>query len=75
MSPTSSLQVELSINPQFHVKLIGKQGANVNKLRDDFGVDINFPDRRKKLSVADAKKVTVTGLVTTSNPALAAKSD
>eukprot|EP00038_Savillea_parva_P021545 m.35258 g.35258 ORF g.35258 m.35258 type:complete len:1290 (+) comp5260_c0_seq1:88-3957(+) len=66
-----SFKVELSIDPRFHVRLIGKQGANVNKLREEFGVDIQFPDRRKKLSATDAKRITITGYEDAANKAAA----
>jgi transcription antitermination factor NusA-like protein len=56
-----SFKVELSINPQFHVRLIGKQGANVIRLREAHGVEINFPDKRDGKKKGDPKIVTITG--------------
>lgn len=56
-----NFKVHLSVNPKMHQKLIGKAGSNVIKLRDEYGVQIDFPKRDKKLSKEAAKKITITG--------------
>ena len=57
-----NFKVHLSVNQKLHQKLIGKAGSNVIKLRDEYGVQIDFPKRDKKLSKEAAKKITITGL-------------
>lgn len=56
-----NFKVQLSVNPKLHQRLIGKAGANVIKLREQFEVQIDFPDKKKKLSKDDAKKIVVRG--------------
>jgi len=57
-----SFKVTLEIEPQFHQKLIGKGGANITQLREAHDVQVDFPNRKKKLSDEDAKKVVIIGL-------------
>ncbi|KAF6209513.1 hypothetical protein GE061_015260 [Apolygus lucorum] len=40
-----SFKITLEVDPDFHPKIIGKRGANVSKIRDKYGVQINFPRR------------------------------
>jgi transcription antitermination factor NusA-like protein len=35
--------VELNIDPKFHRHIVGKSGANVNRLKNELGVDIRIP--------------------------------
>lgn len=36
---------QLTIDPEYHPKIIGKRGAVINKIRQDHNVQINFPRR------------------------------
>ncbi|KAG8181791.1 hypothetical protein JTE90_000083 [Oedothorax gibbosus] len=40
-----SFKVTFDVDPVHHPKIIGRAGANVNKIRKDFDVNINCPDR------------------------------
>jgi len=40
-----SFQLEVSVNPEYHPKIIGKKGAGISKIRLDHNVQIKFPDR------------------------------
>ena len=33
------------VDPKYHPKIIGKKGAMINKIRKDFGVQIQFPEK------------------------------
>lgn len=55
-----SFKVELEVDPQYHQRLIGKGGSEISKLRDEHGVNINFPDRSKKKN--NSNQITVVGL-------------
>ena len=35
----------LNVNPKHHPKIIGKRGANISKIRTDFDVQVQFPDK------------------------------
>jgi polyribonucleotide nucleotidyltransferase len=38
-----SFVVRVSVDPEFHPKIIGKQGAVIGKIRDQFNVNIQLP--------------------------------
>ncbi|GAV00143.1 hypothetical protein RvY_11033 [Ramazzottius varieornatus] len=38
-----SYRVEMRVDPKYHFKLIGRGGVEVNKLRKDFDVEVQFP--------------------------------
>lgn len=38
-------RVEMKVEPQYHSKIIGKGGKVVTKIKKDFGVQIQFPER------------------------------
>lgn len=40
-----SFQLEVSVNPEYHPKIIGRKGAGISKIRLDHNVQIKFPDR------------------------------
>jgi len=53
-----SHQVSVSVNPEYHPKIIGRGGAVITKLRDDFKVQIQLP----KKEAEDSDVITITGL-------------
>jgi len=53
-----SFQVTVSINPEYHPKIIGRGGAVITKLRDDYKVQIQLPRR----DAEDSDVITITGL-------------
>jgi transcription antitermination factor NusA-like protein len=55
-----SFREEIHINPEIHPKIIGKKGFVINKIREKFGVVIQFPDRVSKQN-ADPSLITITG--------------
>ena len=57
-----SFRVTVEVEPQFHQKLIGKAGAAITAFREEHDVQVDFPNRKKKLSEEDAKKVVITGV-------------
>jgi len=57
-----SFKVTVEVEPQFHQKLIGKGGAVITAFREEHDVQVDFPNRKKKLSDEAAKKVVITGL-------------
>lgn len=57
--------VTVSVDPEYHPKIIGRKGAVIGKLRDDYKVNIQLP--RKE---ADCQEViTITGLEEDANAA------
>lgn len=60
-----SFMVSISVAPEYHPKIIGRKGAVITKLRDDYSVNIQLP--RKD---AEAQEViTITGLEENANAA------
>jgi polyribonucleotide nucleotidyltransferase len=57
-----NFKVTVSIEPTIHQKLIGKAGATITKFRETHNVQVDFPNRKAKLSEEDAKKIVITGL-------------
>ncbi|CAG2229559.1 Vigilin [Mytilus edulis] len=60
-----SFQVKCEVDPQYHSKIIGRRGAVVNKLRDQFDVNIQFPGKED----ADTNIITITGYEDKANAA------
>ena len=58
----------MEVDEEYHPKIIGRRGANVTKLRDDFGVNIQFPRRDDE----NQRIITITGY---ENDAEAAKEE
>jgi len=53
-----SFMVSVSVSPEYHPKIIGRKGAVITKLRDDYNVNIQLPKKE-----ADCQEViTITGL-------------
>lgn len=53
-----SFMVSVSVAPEYHPKIIGRKGAVITKLRDDYRVNIQLPKKE-----ADSQEViTITGL-------------
>jgi len=52
-----SFKVMVSVNPEYHPKIIGRRGTNIMKLRQDFGVNIQLP----KPGEQDQDVITITG--------------
>ena len=39
---------QVNVEAKYHPKIIGRRGATVTKLRDDYGVNIQFPNMQNK---------------------------
>ncbi|CAL1268500.1 unnamed protein product [Larinioides sclopetarius] len=52
-----SFQLTVEVDPQYHPKIIGRNGAVISKIRKDHNVQINFPERDS----ASEKVITITG--------------
>lgn len=50
-------QITISVDPEYHPKIIGKKGSVVSKIRDQFRVNIQFPQRTDP----DPTLITITG--------------
>lgn len=61
-----SFQLEVSVNPEYHPKIIGRKGAGIQKIRTDHNVQIKFPERGSE----NQNIIVVTGM---ESDALAAK--
>ena len=48
------------VDPKYHSKIIGKKGAVINKIRKDFGVQIQFPEKEGE-SREDEDVIEITG--------------
>lgn len=53
-----SFQLEVSVNPEYHPKIIGRKGVGISKIRLDHNVQIKFPDRGSE----NQNVIVVTGL-------------
>jgi len=53
-----SFVVRVSVNPEYHPKIIGRRGANIMKMRADFGVNIQLP---KPGTGEEQDVITITG--------------
>ncbi|CAH1773087.1 unnamed protein product [Owenia fusiformis] len=52
-----SFQLDVTVDPIYHPKIIGRRGAVVNKIRTDNDVNIQFPDRGSEKQ----EVITITG--------------
>jgi len=52
-----SHRVTLNVSQEYHPKIIGRRGAVVSKIRDEFGVNIQFPQKEDE----DPTLITITG--------------
>ncbi|KAF2362558.1 K domain type 1 [Trinorchestia longiramus] len=52
-----SYQLTINVQPDYHSKIIGKKGSVVSKIRDKFGVNIQFPSKNEE----DPSLITITG--------------
>ncbi|GBM34136.1 Vigilin [Araneus ventricosus] len=52
-----SFQLTVEVDPQYHPKIIGRNGAVISKIRKDHTVQINFPERDS----ANDRVITITG--------------
>ena len=59
--------MEIRVDPKFHSKLIGSRGASINKLRQDFDVDVQFP--RSNDAPEDADRIVLIGMEKQANAA------
>merc|ERR1712155_117801 len=52
-----SFKVKVKVNPDYHPKIIGRGGAVISKIRNDFDVQIQLP----RMEAEDTSIVTITG--------------
>ncbi len=52
-----SYEIKLEVNPEYHPKIIGRKGAVISKLRQDYDVNVQLP----KKGAPDEHVVTITG--------------
>ena len=52
-----SFEIQIDINPEYHPKIIGRKGAVITKLRNDYEVNIQLP----KKDDPEASIITITG--------------
>ena len=50
-------EVKVKVNPDYHPKIIGRGGAVISKIRDDFDVQIQLP----RMEAEDTSIITITG--------------
>jgi len=60
-----SFEVKVEVNPDYHPKIIGRGGAVISKIRDDFDVQIQLPRKEEE----DASIITITGYEKNANEA------
>jgi len=60
-----SFEVKVQVDPEFHPKIIGKQGAVIGKIRDQFKVNIQLPRKNEP----DQDIITITGYEDAANQA------
>jgi polyribonucleotide nucleotidyltransferase len=60
-----SFEVKVQVDPEFHPKIIGKQGTVIGKIRDQFKVNIQLPRRGDQ----DQDIITITGYEEQANQA------
>merc|ERR1719376_69523 len=60
-----SFEVKVEVNPDYHPKIIGRGGAVISKIRDDFDVQIQLPRKEEE----DASIITITGYEQNANDA------
>jgi hypothetical protein len=66
-----SYQVSIRVPPMYHPKIIGKRGAIISKIRDKYGVQIQFPELKREDSNDDDDKdlITIIGYENEANAA------
>ena len=52
-----SYEIKVEIKPEYHPKIIGRKGAVITKLREDFDVNIQLPRKESP----DESTITITG--------------
>ncbi|KAK3594419.1 hypothetical protein CHS0354_037444 [Potamilus streckersoni] len=52
-----SFKLTFEVHPQYHPKIIGRKGAVINKIRNDYDVNVQFPDKNDE----NQSLITVTG--------------
>jgi len=60
-----SFEVKVEVNPEYHPKIIGRGGAVITKLREDFGVQIQLPKKDSE----NSEIITITGFEADANAA------
>jgi len=60
-----SFEVTVEVNPEYHPKIIGRSGGVINKLREDFKVNIQLPPK----GAENEELITITGLEEDANAA------
>jgi len=63
-----SFMVRVSVNPEYHPKIIGRRGANIMKMRQDYDVNIQLP----KQGDEEQDVITITGYESKAEEAKAA---
>jgi predicted PilT family ATPase len=58
-----SFQVSIQVNPIYHPKIIGKRGAIISKIREKYGVQIQFPELKRKDSNENDEKQDIITIV------------
>lgn len=53
-----SFEVTVEVNPEYHPKIIGRSGGVINKLREDYKVNIQLPPKGSE----NEEVITITGL-------------
>ena len=57
-SRSRSFEVSVEVNPEYHSKIIVRSGEVIKKLREDFGVKIQLPEKVTE----NSEIITITGL-------------
>ena len=52
-----NFQIQVDVDPRHHPKIIGRKGAVISKVRADYNVNVQFPDRNDENQAA----ITITG--------------
>jgi len=52
-----SFQLQVEVDPRHHPKIIGRKGAVISKIRADYDVNVQFPDRSEE----NQSIITITG--------------
>ncbi len=60
-----SFEVRMEVNPEYHPKIIGRKGAVISKLRQDFDVNVQLP----KKDAPDQHVITIVGYEDAANRA------
>ena len=52
-----NFQIQVDVDPKHHPKIIGRKGAVISKIRADYNVNVQFPDRNDENQAV----ITITG--------------